>query len=195
MVEELTKNFSHDKDTIIAYYFFDFNRKESLSTLTFLQSILHQLIRVESIEPTIWHSVASTFLTSNGKREPDINELEDLVLMLCEKSKKVSFFFDGIDELNREDHRYILRFLKNIYQAEKTVKLFIASQLEIDIIRSLGDRPVVHINIKAQDLDLDIRNFIATQLEKEIESGSLSFCTRDLIDKMEQDLARKAKGM
>lgn len=194
-MEELTKNFSHDKDTMLAYYFFDFNRKESLSTLTFLQSILHQLIRVESIEPAIWHSVESTFLTSNGKREPDVNELEDLVLMPCEKSKKVAFCFDGIDKLNREDHRYILRFLKNIYQAEKTVQNFIASQLEIDIIRSLGDCPVVHIDIKAQDLDLDIRNFIATQLEKEIESGSLSFCTRDLIDQMEQDLARKAKGM
>ncbi|KAF8241688.1 hypothetical protein K440DRAFT_591719, partial [Wilcoxina mikolae CBS 423.85] len=178
-------------DNNIAYYFFDFSRKESLSAVTFMRSMLHQLIRSEILSPDI-QRLLEAILGPNGNREPDAGEMETLIIKLCGKLGNVFFIIDGIDEVERNDRRVVLRFLKNIGQSRLGIQFFVAGQPEVDMTMVFGNCHAVRLS--PQDLQTDIKTFIDFQVEKEY-SGVLSVCEPDLINTVKLVLATKAQGM
>jgi hypothetical protein len=189
VIDHLKMTLSDDND--IVYYFFDFSRKESLSAVTFLRSMLHQLIRSETLSPDIQRLLETTF-GPQGNREPDASELETLIIKLCGKLGNVFFIIDGIDEVEQNDCRVVLRFLKNIGQSRLGVQFFVAGQPEVDMAAVFGNARAVCL--RPHDLQTDIKTFIDSQVEKEY-SVVLSVCKPDLIKTIKQVLATKAQGM
>ena len=151
MIEQVTKNLAGKTDTVIAYYFFDAAQKESLSPCTFLRSILHQVLRTESLNPTLQRRLKAIFIGLSNSREPEIDKLERLILELCNTLQKVIILIDGINEAEQDDRRLVLRFLKAIQQSQAVIKLFIASRPETSIPISFSDGQLTHINIRAHD--------------------------------------------
>ena len=123
---------SREKGRVIAYYFFDFRRKESLSTLTFLRSILHQLLRIDKITPKILRRIEAIFICATGTREPEISELQDLATDICTSSiqEDILFVVDGVDEANGDILRSVLWFLGHMQSCSR-VKIFAAGQPEV----------------------------------------------------------------
>ena len=195
MVEQLAKTVSTDQGTIVAYYFLDSIRKESLSVYTFLRSIIHQLIRLETLTPSLQQTLEKVFIGHNGIREPEAEELESLIIDLCATEKRVILIIDGVDEAEQTDRRLIIRFLKSLQKRYPFVKLFISSQLNMEAISFFSDNHVFQIKIKPHDLEKDIRMFIEDRVGKEYTSGSLSICSPDLIDHIKKTLTTKARGM
>lgn len=179
----------------VAYYFFDFIRKESLSIPTFLRSILHQLIRIERLHSSMQRKLEEIFIGTHGQREPDIEEVEALILELSAESNGVIFIIDGIDVLEQVNSRYILRFLKDLLSRLECIKFFISSQSDADIAMSLGIHQVIPIKIKSHDLNSDIQLFVENQVQNERVSGLLRSRFPDLVDTIKQSLAVKAEGM
>ncbi|KAF8252017.1 hypothetical protein K440DRAFT_658299 [Wilcoxina mikolae CBS 423.85] len=175
----------------VFYYFFDFSRKESLSAVTFLQSLLHQLIRSEILSPDIQRFLEAIF-GPNGNREPDTGELEALIIRLCGKLGNVFFIIDGIDEVEQNERRVVLRFLKNIGQSRLGIQFFIAAQPEVDMTAVFGNPHAVRL--RPDDLQTDIKVFIDYQIENEYH-GVLSICGPELIKTIKHVLATKAQGM
>lgn len=134
------------------------------------------------------------FIGPNGEREPDFEELESLITQLCDPQKRIVIIIDGIGEVDQNNRRAILRFLKSLQQCA-FVKLFISSQLDVDIRMFFNNCQVTQINVKPHDIDSDIRIFIENQIEKECKIGFLSTCSPDLINHIKQYLALKANAM
>lgn len=189
MIDHL--NMTLPGDCVVVYYFFDSTRKDSLSAVTFLRSLLHQLIHSEILSPDIQRILEAIF-EPNGVREPDLDELEMIIIKVCGKLDKIFFIIDGIDEAEQHHRRVVLRFLKNIEQSRSGIQIFVAGQSEVDIAVVFGDIHAVHL--KSHDLETDIKTFIDFQLEMAY-SGSLSVCEPDLISAVKKALALKAEGM
>ena len=195
MVEQVTKNLAGKTDTVIAYYFFDAAQRESLSPCTFLRSILHQVLRTESLNPTLQRRLEAIFIGPSGSREPEIDELERLILELCNTLQKVIILVDGINEAEQDDRRLVLRFLKAVQQSQAVVKLFVASRPETGVPIFFSDGQLTHITIRAHDTRLEIEGFINSRVEKEAKDGSLAVCEPAVIDKIKNVLKMKARGM
>ena len=191
MIDHLVE--SREEGRVIAYYFFDYRRKESLSTSTFLQSILHQLLRIDNITPQIQRRIEAIFIGHTGTREPEVSELQELVADICTSSiqEELLFIVDGIDEANGDILRSVLRFLGHM-QPYSRVKIFAAGQPEV----FLANFPArwVPIFITAQELEKDIRIFIDVKAEREL-NGILSPYGKELIDTVKDVLSWKAQGM
>ena len=198
-IERLSKTTRLDETKIVIYYFFDFIRKESMLTLTFLRSILHQLIdcliSIDKLDPNIQQSLEQLFMNSSGQTEPQVEELEKLMLECCARYKRVYFLIDGIDEADQVNKRYIFRFLKKIQLYCPSVKLFISGQLDTITMKAFGHNQVFSIKIKSQDLDSDIRVFTENQIEHERKFGVLTNCLPELIGLIKQFLTSHAHGM
>lgn len=197
MIEKLTKSLASQKDTITAYFFFDSAQKESLSPCTFLRSILHQILRTESLNPAVQRRLEAIFVGPNGSRIPEIDELETLIIALCDTLQKVIILVDGISEVEQQDQRLVLHFLKTAVQkSQAVIKLFISSRPEVDVpIFFSGNGQFTHINIRAQDTQIDIDKVITSRVEKVAKEGSLVLCQPATIEKIEKALKMKASGM
>ena len=178
---------------VIAYYFFDFRRKESLSTLTFLRSILHQLLRIDNITPQIQRRIEAIFIGATGTREPDVSELQELITDTCASSiqRELLLVVDGIDEANGDILRSVLRFFGHM-QSRSRVKIFASGQPEV----LLANFPAhwETICITAQELEKDIRTFIDVKAERELKA-ILSPYGPELTDTVKEVLSWKAQGM
>lgn len=195
MVEQMTKDLASKKDTSVAYYFFDPAQKESLSSCTFLRSILHQVLGIESLNPKLQRSLEAIFIGPNGSREPDFEELETMVIKLCNTLLKVIIFVDGVNEAEQDDRKLVLRFLKTIQQSQAVIKLFITSRPEVDVPFFFSDSQLTHINIRVHDTRSEIDNFINSRVEDEAKYGSLEVCGPVVIDEIKTALKTKARGM
>lgn len=198
-IEQLIKTTRNDENMIVIYYFLDFIRKKSLLSLTFLRSILHQLIdhliSIDKLDPSVQRSLEQIFMSSSGRKEPQAEELETLVFKCCALYTRVYFLVDGIDESDQTSKRFILRFLKTTQHHCPSVKLFISGQLDTDSMRSFSHNQVVLIKVTSSDLDSDIRVFIENQIEQERKSGVLIDCMPKFIDLIKQSLTLHANGM
>lgn len=194
MVEQL-KNLAGTTNTVIAYYFFDSAQKESLSPYTFLRSILHQVLRTESLNPTLQRRLEAIFIGPSGSREPEIEDLERLIFVLCNTLQKVIILIDGINEAEQDDQRLVLRFLKAIQQSQAVIKLFVTSRPETGVPIFFSGGQLTQINIRAHDTRLEIEDFINSRVKQEAKDGSLVVCGPAMIDKIKDVLKMKARGM
>lgn len=137
------------------------------------------------------------FVGPNGSRIPEIDELETLIIALCDTLQKVIILVDGISEVEQQDQRLVLHFLKTAVQkSQAVIKLFISSRPEVDVpIFFSGNGQFTHINIRAQDTQIDIDKVITSRVEKVAKEGSLVLCQPATIEKIEKALKMKASGM
>lgn len=192
----MTESLVSKKDAIAAYYFFDSTQKESLSPYTFLRSILHQILRTELLNPALQRRLEAIFVGPNGTREPEIDEWEALIIELCDKLQNVTILVDGIDEAEQEDQRLVLHVLKNaIDKSQAVIKLFISSRPGVNVpIFFGGNGQLTHINIRAQDTQIEIDKVIRFRVENVAKTGPLAVCEPATIDKIIEALRMKASG-
>lgn len=186
---------ANQKDTSLAYYFFDPAQKESLSPCTFLRSILHQILCPESLHAGLQRSLESIFMGPESGREPDFEELEALVIKLCNTLQKVIILVDGINETGPDNRKLVLHFLKAVHQSQTIIKLFVTSRPEVDVSNFSSYNQLTHINIRIHDTQLEIDEFINFRVQQEAQDGSLVVCDSAMIEKIKKALKMKAGGM
>jgi hypothetical protein len=109
----MIREISSQKNKSIVYYFFDSARQDSLSMIHFLRSVLHQLLRTEDMTPTIQQRLEA-IISVHGEREPDIDELQPLIVQLCCKLNQVFSLIDSVDEMEIEERRVVFYFLRSV---------------------------------------------------------------------------------
>ena len=192
----MTESRVSKKDAVAAYYFFDSSQKESLSPYTFLRSILHQVLRTELLNPALQRRLEAIFVGPNGNREPEIDELEELIIGLSDKLQNVTILVDGIDEAEPEDQRLVLHILKNaIEKSQAVIKLFISSRPGVNVpIFFSGNGQLTHVNILAQDTQTEIDKVIRFRVENVAKEGPLAACEPATIDIIIEALRMGACG-
>jgi hypothetical protein len=191
VIDYLTPAFSTDKDSAIIYYFFDYSYKESLSVPTFLRSILHQIIRMETLVPNIQRRLEALFDCQAEQWGPDAAELEKLFLELCSKLKKVLLLIDGLDEVDQDNRKVVRNFLRKV-QDRTSARIFVTTHPEVDMSTVFSRCRT--LKITPQDLETDIKLFVKSQIEKCLPE-ELSICPPGLLDSIRQALISGAQGM
>jgi hypothetical protein len=188
----MMREISNQKNKSIVYYFFDSARNDSLSMIHFLRSVLHQLLRTEDMTPTIQQRLEA-IIGVHGEREPDIDELQPLIVQLCYKLNQVFFLIDGIDEIELEERRVVFRFLRSVWQARPKSKFYISSLPEVDIATIACSWKPIYLN--PDDLDADIQTFIDFEFGHPDYSKLVSICGPAIIEEIKKSLSIKAQGM
>lgn len=177
---------------IIAYYFFDYTMKSSLSSIAFLRCVLHQILPPERISPSIQRSIERYFQGEFNNRDPEIEEVEELILRALESSQKLLLVVDGIDELIEDERKQLFRSLKKIRQNVCGTKFWISGQSEVDVCASFC-RKAQKLQIRPSDIEIDIRLFVEARLNEPLHT--LYDCPTYLKEMILRELVGKAHGM
>jgi hypothetical protein len=192
VVDHMRKTLAGQQNKNMVYYFFDSTRKDSLSTIGFLRSILHQLLRTKDLIPEMQHRL-ETIVGVKGERESGFDELQTIIVEMCCKLSQVFFIIDGVDEAEHEERKVLFRFLRRILQDQPKTKFYISGQPEVDIGALFSSLQTIHF--KASDVESDIQAFIDFRIGHADCTEFISMCKPDVIHAVKNTLALKAQGM
>jgi hypothetical protein len=190
VVDHMRKTLAGQQNKNMEYYFFDSTRKDSLSTIRFLRSILHQLLRIKEMIPEMQHRLEA-IVGVNGERGPDFDELQTIIDEMYCKLSQVFFIIDGVDETEHEERKVLFRFLRRILQDQPKTKFYISSQPEVDIGAIFNSLQTIHF--KASDVESDIRAFIDFRIDHTDCAEFTSMCKPNVIGGVKNTLALKAQ--
>ena len=178
-------------ERVVAYYFFDYRWKESLSAITFLRCILHQVLRMDKVASGIRERLQKHFGGADDSHEPTLENLQELIFDICTTLNDVLFVVDGLDEAELDCRSVALRFLENM---QPRIKIFVAGLPEIDIAAVF--KGAATIDITERDVKEDIWKFINIKLEQDVMANEvLSNYNPCFTDHLKAALASKAQGM
>ena len=155
---------------VVAYFFFDYRWRESLSAITFLRCILYQVLRMDKIPSGIRERLQRHFGGANDSHEPTLENLQELIFDVCTLLNNVFFVVDGLDEAEPDCRIAALRILEYM---QPHVKIFIAGQPEIDIAALFKGSRAVTIDITERDVKGDIWRFINIKLEQDVTANEV----------------------
>ncbi|KAF2270530.1 hypothetical protein CC78DRAFT_573824 [Lojkania enalia] len=189
-VTEFT-TFSAQNETVVIYYFFDSSEKNSLKASTFLRSILHQTITLETLLPDSQRRLESLFESQIDQSEPATSELEQLFLHFYRKFNRAFLLIDGLDEADEVERRNVKSFLKEVAKMNGA-RILAITHAEMDMSTVFTRSSALHI--QPEDLKDDIEVFIQSQIEK-YSQDELSNCEPFILDLIKQKLIADAEGM
>ena len=155
----------HDgKTNAIAFVYFDYRDRGSLSLENIVASLLRQVASQKSVLPVSLVTLYTKFIEQN--RKPGIQDLELTLLHVSQDFNQVFIAIDALDECDEEMRRkHFLPFLAALQKAPR-IRLFITSRpYPEDIGKALGAAP--QVTVEASDADL--RKYLQKRIE---ESGS-----------------------
>jgi len=144
----------------VIYYFFTSLRLDSLYPTNFLRSILHQILSPEMLSPSLQLEIEALFSGIHCLREPDIDELQSLIFRQWGKQtvKQTFLIVDGLDEVNADVQKVILRILMDLYRKHpKSLKILTSAQPEVDLGSPFrNDSTITTLYIQGHDTQADI---------------------------------------
>ena len=178
---------------VVAYYFFDYRWKRSLSAVTFLRCILHQVLRMDKIASGIRKRLQRHFGGADDSHEPTLENLQRLIFDICASLNDVLFVVDGLDEAEPDCRNVALRFFEYM---QPHIKILVAGQPEIDIAAVFKGSRAATIDITERDVKEDIWKFINIKLEQDVMMKEvLSNYDPCFTNHLKAALASKAQGM
>ena len=176
---------------VVAYYFFDYRWKESLSAITFLRCILHQILRMDKIAIGIRERLQRHFGGADDSHEPTLEDLQGLIFGICASLNDVLFIVDGLDEAEPDCRNMALKFLEYM---QPHIKILVAGQPGVDIAAVF--KGAATIDVTERDVKEDIWKFINIKLEGDVMANEvLSNYDPCFTNHLKAALASKAQGM
>ena len=123
------------------------------------------------------------------KLKPQIQDLERILLHICQDFDQVFIAIDALDECDEAMRRkYFLPFLAAL-QKIPSIRLFVTSRpYPEDIRRALDPAPQIHV----QASDADLRMYLRRRIE---ESGNADIMDEDFKQRLIDTVTRGAQGM
>ena len=158
-----------DQKIAIAFLYFDYRDQGSQSLENVVASLLRQVVSQKSVLPTSLVELYTKL--GEQKRKPPIQDLERILLHICQDFDQVFIAIDALDECDEATRRkYILPFLAALQKIPR-VRLFVTSRpYPEDIRKALDPAPQIHV----QASDADLRMYLRRRIE---DSGNA-----DIID-------------
>ena len=131
--------------------------------------------------------------------EPTIDKLEILILRLWGEIivKQTFLIIDGLDEVDAETQRVMLRILRDLYLHRKHpegLKILTSAQPEVDLGSPFrNDRTITTLYLQGHDMQADIEIYLNTEggsyLTERLQDSP------DLVSKAKSVLSQKSEGM
>jgi len=180
----------------VIYYFFTSLRLDSLSPINFLRSILHQILSPEMLSPGLQREIEELFPSLSYPSEPDIAKLESRIFRQWGEctSKETFLIVDGIDEVNADAQKLILRILMDLYRKHpKSLKILTSAQPGVDLGSPFhNDRTITTLLIGRHEVQADIDMYLETKGDSCLDKLQ---DYPDLVCEVKRILSLKCEGM
>lgn len=181
---------SVDKDFIIAYFYFDFQRPEQVRSEGFLRSLIRQV----SVQGS---GVAQYFMkfyeeSGFGQNKPTIQNLMVILEKLLKISGPVTIVIIAADECS--DREILFKMLEDIHHLKQdSIHTLVTRRPEMDIEDSLNRLFPAQISLGEGDVNCDIHNFVHEQVYS--DRAKLSKWSEGVRKEISSTLMKGADGM
>lgn len=188
-IEDVKTHCKRQPNAGYAVFYFSFSDNQKQRHTDLLHSLVVQLG---------WKGPALSMLQQAydkpNRSLPGVDELEKILLSCFESYEKVFLLVDALDECPEDgDVRHtMLECLARLSQGGPHVRILTTSREVPDIRESMTRLGATPISIATRSVDVDIRQYMATQLSRNHRLSRLDPATKTLI---EETISVKADGM
>lgn len=177
-------------NSLVAYFYFDFQRQEQQTVEGFLRSLIKQ---IASRGSGIHESLRDVYRScSNGQTKPTTQSLVTILYKLLKASRPVDIVIDAVDECNERQN--LLQLLEEITKWNMNgLHLLVTSRREKDIEDALSPLLSGRIPLEEGGIESDIRDFIHHKVHS--DGSKLLKWPVDLRSDIETTLLEGADGM
>ena len=178
---------------MVTFYYCTFSDVVTLQTVSILGTILKQLLLPKSSLLDTLHSELSSAFQS-GSRTPDRVELAILLHSVLKAYSEIYVIIDGVDECEKNVQQDILYAIEDMIELNQcTVKVWISSREDTDIMNGLRKYPSIHI--VETKVTGDIANYVQVAVKSKLQSGELFIRDQTLEKEIISTLTTKSQGM
>ncbi|QSZ37359.1 hypothetical protein DSL72_009457 [Monilinia vaccinii-corymbosi] len=194
IIHEMTEYCEHNANCFIAYYYFSFNDIEKQKATNLLRSIIAQLIH--TIDADL-DNIIDIYERVSAK-VPCLQELKAILKTILMLDGTFYLVFDAVDECPRgqqEDSRKVVcETLQELSSwGCEHLHILITSRKEADIEELIIEIPTLStVFIKNENVNLDIRRYIQTQMKNDTK---LKKWSSEIKMEIETALTDRANGM
>lgn len=194
IIDHLQAKCQEDRNSALAYYYFDFNESTNQKAATFLSSVIAQLCFQCSVLPD---GVRMLYQRCNdGNQTPTGKDLLTALEGSLEGFEDVFIIIDAVDECSKDNNERedLLKILKYIHGwSNSSLHLLTTSRRETDIESALAPLLCLPaISIGSAQVDADINVYVKSELEMLSKEKRWP---RDLEIEVEETLVRGSTGM
>lgn len=178
-----------------AYFVCRYDETESLQSRTILGSLIRQWLEFIDVENIL------DAMEQQAQSLGHYLDLDRLVSVFCKylapklQGKPIYVVIDGLDDCVEHEKQTVIQYLRDI--AEKSaLRLFITTRSELELTSLLIDKHFSRrseLQITLQDDD--IADYVNDELQRRLESGSLSLNDPETIVEIQNTLVANAHGM
>ena len=177
-------------DTVIVYFYFDFNNTEKHSSKKAIRSLLFQFALQQKSRLQILEQLYQKY--KDGQQQPAEEEIRSLLEdAVAHTGFNKYFILDTLDEcIDREDFAILVR--KLVKSQREGLHIIITSRREKDIKDELGCAAKYNINIQSAIVDEDIQTYIRDRIAMD---SKLKKWPRKVQNEISTVLIEKADGV
>lgn len=195
VIEHLNELGQGNVQSVVLFYYFDFNDSAKQTVRDFVCSLLLQLVVntdyamgfIENLDIVKAHTVDSKLNT------PSTDELSDILQQILSSGidSDITIVLDALDECKERES--LMEFLENLYSMNLPhVHLIVTSRPEIVIVETMDSIDAEKICIQSSAVDGDIREYIKHRLRRD---KGLKRWPEKVQNEIEATLSAGAQGM
>lgn len=172
---------------VISYFFCRYDEAESLKARTIVGSVARQLLSCVKLEVVgRVDSISTSFLDAD-------KVLEYLRTLLPSDPQEYFIVLDGLDECNKKELRLLTEYLKELLASRHIFHVYCSSRP--DVYRWVPALLRPQWNVSISEASSEIAQYIESELEERLESGSLCLGDPTIILIIQDALVTGSQGM
>jgi hypothetical protein len=189
IVDELSRHCRSGPSTATAFFYFDFNNKDTLSRAV-LKSVIKQLAVQCASTPQPLESLFSAN-EQGTHRGPSQEDLMSTLRTIISNFRAVYIAFDAVDEC--PERSSFLKVLREVHDWNlDTLHLLATSRKEGDIQKALSGLVSHEVPMDESLVDSDIQMYVSRRLVEDVE---FSMCSEDEKGMVKTTLTQGVHGM
>ncbi|KAH0427673.1 ankyrin repeat protein [Colletotrichum camelliae] len=191
-IDEMLQLTRGDDSTAVAFFFCDYKSQESRELVNLLSSVAVQLAQQKDAAFAHVESYFASLNPQDGlQRQPEVDELQEVLSDVCSEYERVFVIIDGLDECGtavEEIAAGVRVFADNCL----SVSIAVLSRNEPEIEEELAD-PFDHVEISARKEDIDL--YVRAEMTTRKKLKRLAFENPELAALIKDKLINGAGGM
>jgi hypothetical protein len=193
----------HDAKVGIAYFYCDYNNRESQTLSKIMGSLTAQLSKQSlAFRAAVWKYFDSLQGTHEAARNAESETLLEILLGNCVKFSQIYLILDAIDECSNRGRpsprSQLLDYLTKIQEGGKgQIQILITSRSTMDIQAVFLGKPAIPVLSESNSADIEL--YVRTEIERKIREKPRwlgdSESTEIMKDSIVSRLVNKANGM
>lgn len=194
LLEHVVTLHALDRRVAIAFAYIKYDFPDSHQPLNIVSALIKQLCWKKDAIPD---DLLAFFHNYDGNaRIPTLDTVIARFIHLVETDFDHAFLvIDALDECEQNYREQILDFVKQLTALVPTVKVFVTSRRETDIVEAFQLLGTPAIEIAAHNVEADINSFVADRVKYLLETKKLKIRNASLKEKIIKTLTTQADGM